>query len=190
MAHIAVKEKATPKAKRRAKPDAKHAAKGAKKAVASTKTKPAKVAFDLDALRAAVELASSRVEAATREATKLRAQADALVAEAKASYRSALIPYRDACRRAGARCDFARTRTSNVSERVTFFVEKASGGIKVTVKGRPETAELIPAAKLRVSIGKSAQQYCERWIGERSRVGNKAGSLSNRLRAVMKEKAK
>jgi hypothetical protein len=159
--------------------------KGAKKAAASTKTN----ALDLDALRVTVEHASARVETATADASKLRVQADALVAEAKAAYRSALIPYRDACRRAGTRCDFARTRTSNVSERVTFLVEKAAGGIKVTVKGRPETAELIPAAKLRVSVNKSAYQYVEKHLGSRELVG-KQGSLVNRLRAVMKEKGK
>jgi hypothetical protein len=191
MAHIAVKERATPKAKGRSKPEgAKRSSKGASKATTTTKATPDKVASDIDALRVAVEHASSRVETANTEAAKLRAQADSLVAEAKAAYRTALIPYRDACRRAGARCDFARTRTSNVSERVTFLVEKAPGGVTVTVKGRPETAETIPAAKLRVSIGKCAQHYCERWIGERSRVGNKQGTLSNRLRAVLKEKGK
>jgi hypothetical protein len=77
-----------------------------------------------------------------------------------------------------------------VSERVTFLVEKAPGGIEVTVKDRPETTETIPSAKLRVSIGKSALQYCERWLGERSVVGNKAGSLANRLRAAMKERSR
>jgi hypothetical protein len=190
MTDIAVKTRSRAKATRRAKPDAKHAAKGASKATTTTKAKPAKSAPDLESLRVTVEHASSRVETATTEASALRAQADNLVAEAKAAYRTALVPYREACRRAGVRCDFARTRTSNVSERVTFLVEKVAGGIKVTVKGRPETAETIPAAKLRVSIGKCAQHFCERWIGERSRVGNKQGTLSNRLRAVLKERAK
>ncbi len=44
----------------------------------------------------------------------------------------------------------------------------------------------IPTEKLKVSIGKSAEQYCEKHIGPRDVVGNKQGSLQNRLRAVLK----
>jgi hypothetical protein len=57
----------------------------------------------------------------------------------------------------------------------------------VTVKGRPETEEVIPKAKLKVSIGKAAYQYTEKHLGSRERVGNKGGSLSNRLRAALRK---
>ncbi len=74
----------------------------------------------------------------------------------------------------------------HVSERVSFDVVKTAKGLRVTVKGRPETEEVIPTEKLKVSIGKSAAQYCEKHIGPRAEVGNKQGSLQNRLRAVLK----
>ena len=78
----------------------------------------------------------------------------------------------------------------NVSERVTFLVEKVAKGLKVTVKGRPETEEIIPLAKLNVSIGKCAYDYTDKRLGPRDVVGNKGGSLSNRLRAALKGGAK
>ena len=54
----------------------------------------------------------------------------------------------------------------------------------MTVKGRPETEEVLPEAKLKVSIGKAAMHYTEKHLGPKSEVGNKSGSLANRLRAV------
>ena len=106
------------------------------------------------------------------------------------AYREALVPYRDACRRAGVKCEFAGGRAANVSQRVSYLVEKVAGGLKVTVKGRPDTEEVIPTAKLKVSIGKCAYQYVEKHVGPRDTVGNKGGSLSNRLRAALKAGAK
>ena len=53
------------------------------------------------------------------------------------------------------------------------------------MKGRPETEETIPIAKLRGSIGKAAYQYTEKHIGPKDIVGNKAGSLANRLRTII-----
>jgi hypothetical protein len=64
-------------------------------------------------------------------------------------------------------------------------VEKVDKGQKVTVKGRPETEEVIPKAKLKVSIGKAANQYTEKHLGPKAVIGNKCGSLSNRLRAAL-----
>ncbi len=141
---------------------------------------------DLNALRAAVTDAEAAVARARTEAEALEAQARTIVAAAKDAYRAALAPYRDACRNAGVRCEFTGGRATNVSERVSFDVVKVSKGLKVTVKGRPETEEVIPMEKLEVSIGKSAEQYCEKHIGPRDVVGNKQGSLQNRLRAVLK----
>ena len=141
---------------------------------------------DLNALRAAVTDAEAAVARARTEAEALEAQARTIVAAAKDAYRAALAPYRDACRNAGVRCEFTGGRATNVSERVSFDVVKVSKGLKVTVKGRPETEEVIPMEKLKVSIGKSAEQYCEKHIGPRDVVGNKQGSLQNRLRAVLK----
>jgi hypothetical protein len=130
------------------------------------------------------------MDEAKAEAGRLRESAQRVLANAKATYREALAAYRDACRRAGTKCEFSGGRAANVSERVSFVVEKVEKGLKVAVKGRPDTEEVIPFAKLKVSIGKSAEQYCERWLGERQVIGNKQGSLGNRLRAALKDGAR
>jgi hypothetical protein len=53
------------------------------------------------------------------------------------------------------------------------------------VKGKPSTEEVIPLAMLKASIGKAAYAYTDKYVGPRERVGNKGGTLWNRLRAVM-----
>jgi len=53
------------------------------------------------------------------------------------------------------------------------------------VKGRPETEEVIPFAVLKESINKAAYGYTEKHLGPKEKIGNKGGSLSNRLRAVL-----
>ena len=80
-------------------------------------------------------------------------------------------------------CEFTGGRAANASERVGFIVEKVDKGLKVAVEGRPDTERIIPKAKLRVSINKSAYDYCDEVLGPREEVGNKGGSLSNRMRA-------
>ena len=54
-------------------------------------------------------------------------------------------------------------------------------------KGRPETEEVIPKAKLKVSIGKCAKDYADKHLGPMSAAGNKQGSIGNRLRAALKK---
>jgi len=147
------------------------------------KTKPTN---DLAALRGPVEEAARRVVAAKKEAERLHAKARQVVADAKTAYRIALVPYRNACRKANQPCEFTGARAANVSERVLFIVEKVDKGLKVTVKGRPATERVIPKAKLKVSINKSAYDYCDEVLGPREEVGNKGGSLSSRLRAALK----
>ncbi len=68
-----------------------------------------------------------------------------------------------------------------------FAVHRQGGqGREGHLRGQPETAEVIPTAKLNVSIGKSALHYCEKHIGAREVVGNKQGSLANRLREELR----
>jgi hypothetical protein len=109
-----------------------------------------------------------------------------LRATAKAAFRDAVGPYRDACRKAGVPCEFAAGRAENVSERVAFEVEKMGNGLKVVIRDRPETEEVIPLAKVRASIGKAAYAYTDKHLGPREEVGNKGGSLANRLRSALK----
>lgn len=99
-----------------------------------------------------------------------------------------MAPYRDACRKAGVECEFAGQRAANVSEKVSFQVEKVSKGLKVIIKGQPETEEIILNAALKASINKAAYAYTDKHVGPREKVGNKAGSLSNRLRAALAAK--
>jgi hypothetical protein len=51
--------------------------------------------------------------------------------------------------------------------------------------GQPETEEVIPHAALKESINKAAYGYTVKHVGPKEEVGNKGGSLSNRLRAVL-----
>jgi hypothetical protein len=141
---------------------------------------------DLEPLRGPVEKAKAAVVAAEAEAREMNERARELVTDAKEAYRKALTPYRDACRKAGASCEYGGGRSANVSEKVSFEVERTEKGVRVAVRGRPDTEEVIPITALRESINACAYQYAERHCGPREKVGNKGGSLSNRLRAVLK----
>jgi hypothetical protein len=149
------------------------------------KAKPKGEAPDLDALRKPVLDANAGLTKAETEAKVLVDKALDLVARAKAEYREAVGAYREACRKAGVDCEFEGGRSENVSPKVSFIVEKADKGIRVMVKGKPESEEIIPLATLRESIGKAAYGYTDKHVGPRERVGNKGGTLGNRLRAVM-----
>ncbi len=144
---------------------------------------------DLDALRATVVEAERAVRDMEAEAAKLHAEANGIVADAKARFRDVLAPYRDACKKARVRCEFTGGRATNVSERVTFLVEKSGKSVKVAIKGRPDTEEVLNPDLIKVSINKAALDYTDRHLGPREVVGNKSGSLANRLRAVLKKKA-
>ena len=109
-------------------------------------------------------------------------------AAAKKAYVEAVAPYRDACRKAGVKCEFAGARAANKTPAVRFLVEKMKDGIKVGIKGRPETEEVIPRATLEKSVGRAAFEYCERRIGPASEQGMKWAGLGNRLRAALKAK--
>jgi hypothetical protein len=147
--------------------------------------KPARQAPDLDALRKPVLDANAGLTKAETEAKALVDKGLALITQAKGEYREALGLYREACRKAGVDCEFPGGRSENVSPKVSFIVEKADKGIRVMVKGKPESEELIPLAALKSSIGKAAYVYTDKHVGPRERVGNKGGTLGNRLRAVM-----
>jgi len=140
---------------------------------------------ELDALREPVEEAKGRLETAQADAKAVADKARSVVAEAKEAYRAALAPYREACRKAGVECEYEGGRSTNVSEKVSFLVEKTDTGVRVTVKGQPKTEEVIPLAALKESVNKAAYGYTDKHLGPKEEIGNKGGSLSNRLRAVM-----
>ena len=56
------------------------------------------------------------------------------------------------------------------------------------VKGQPKTDEVIPMEALKASINKAAYAFTAKYVGPREKVGDKGGSLSNRLRAALAQK--
>jgi hypothetical protein len=140
---------------------------------------------ELDTLRRPIEAAKGGLEKAQIEAEALAEKARASVAQAKDAYRVALAPYREACRTAGVKCEYEGGRSANVSEKVSFLAEKTDKGVRVMVKGRPKTEEVISLAALKESINKAAYAYTNKHVGPKEKIGNKGGSLSNRLRAVL-----
>jgi hypothetical protein len=152
------------------------------------KAKPKGEAPDLDALRKPVLDANAGLTKAETEAKALVERGLELITQAKGAYREAVGAYREACRKAGVDCEFEGGRSENVSPKVSFIGERVDKGIRVMVKGKPESEELIPLAVLKASIGKAAYAYTDKHVGPRERVGNKGGMLGNRLRVVMGEK--
>ena len=143
---------------------------------------------DLTALKKKAEEAKTELVRATNEANALRLQAKSVEGVARKTYAEAVAPYREVCRKAGIECEYAGHRAANVSEKVAFLVEKVDKGLKVVIKGKPGTEEVIPTAALKESINKAAYAYTDKHIGPKEEVGNKGGSLSNRLRAALAAK--
>ena len=90
-------------------------------------------------------------------------------------------------RNGSLRCGFEGILRAGVSERVSFLVEKVDQGIRVCVRGRPETEEVIPFAALKKSVNRAAYAYTGKHLGPREKVGNKGGTLSNRLRHMLRQ---
>ena len=148
----------------------------------------AKKPVDLAPLKAKVAEAKKGLTRAENEATALCAQAKGIEGAAKKAYAAALIPYRDACRKTGVKCEFAGGRAANKTPTVRFLVEKVPNGIKVAIKGKPKSEEVISTATLKKSVGRAAFDYCERRIGPASSVGMKHAGLGHRFRAILKAK--
>jgi len=64
-------------------------------------------------------------------------------------------------------------------------VENTDADVRVMVQGQPKTEELIPLAALKESVNKAAYAYTDNHLGPKEEIGNKGGSLSNRLRAAI-----
>ena len=148
------------------------------------KEKPKKE-VDLTPLREAVKQAEANLEAARVEYNALQKKAQEVIITAKTAYHVALVPYRNACKKAGVECEFTGgKRSPNVADRVSFLVEKVDKGVKVVIKGRSETEEVIPNDVLKKGVTRAAYAYTDKHIGPKEEIGNKGGGLSNRLRAV------
>ena len=143
---------------------------------------------DIAALKTAATKAAAQMEEARSEAGALRANAQEVEVAAKKRYAEALAPYRDACRRAGAKCELGGIKAPPVAPRVRFLVERVKGGVRTSIKGRPETEEVVPDGQLKDSIGRAAKAYCERHLGGVDTQGAKFAGLGNRFRAVLAKK--
>jgi hypothetical protein len=53
------------------------------------------------------------------------------------------------------------------SEKASFLVEKVEKGIRIAIKGHPDTSEVIPFAVLKESAQKAAQRCTEAHLGPR-----------------------
>ncbi len=137
----------------------------------------ARLPSELDGVRKTIEAARVKLDSAEKEAR-------ALAREARKAYRESVARYRAVCRRAGVECEFEGTRRASLTERVSFLLEKTEEGVRVMIKGRPETEQVIPIAELEESLTRAAYSYTERYLGPREKIGNKGGGLSNRLRAL------
>ncbi|MGQ9592487.1 MAG: hypothetical protein ACUVYA_19575 [Planctomycetota bacterium] len=63
-------------------------------------------------------------------------------------------------------------------------MERTDEGIRVSVEGQPKTEEVILPAALKESINTAAYAYTDKHVRPKEEVGNKGGSLSNRLRGA------
>ena len=153
------------------------------KPVQSTVTK--EVGNNLEALKKPVLESLELMKQAEAEAKELQDKAKDIIMSAKDAYLKDLIPYREACRKAGVPCEFNGGRSANVAERVSFLVEKTDKGVRVEIKGRPETKEVIPMDVLKASVSKAAYAYTDKHLGPREEIGNKGGGLGNRLRKMI-----
>ena len=142
----------------------------------------------LDPLRTAATKAAAQMEQAKSKADELRAKAQEIESAAKKSYVEVLSPYREACRKAGVECELGGIKAPPVAPRVRFLVERVKGGVKTSIKGRPETEEVVPDAALKDSVGRAAKAYCERHLGGVETQGAKFAGLGNRFRAVLAKK--
>jgi len=183
-----VQKKATKKAvKKTVKKVSKVKAKALKSEPKTKKAEPNIPKTDeLTPLKEAVEQAKLKMEKAKVEASELQQKAQEIIKEAKSSYQDALLPYKDACKKAGVDCEYSTGRISNVSDRVVFLTERVDNGIKVAIKGKPETEKVISADLLNKSINRAAYGFTEEVLGPKEIIGNKGGTLSNRLRKLWK----
>jgi hypothetical protein len=164
-------------------------AKGRDATPAGAKAKPAgkeKPKVDVEPLKKKAKEAKAALDKAAKDAEALREKARATEAAARKAYAQAFAPYRDACRRAGVKCALACIKAPPVAPRVRFLVERTKGGIKVAIKGRPDTEKVITDRVLKESVGKAAKAYCEKHLGSIASQGAKHAGLGNRFRAVLR----
>jgi type IV secretory pathway VirJ component len=150
----------------------KHEKKGEAKSVSKLKADTPTLA----ALRKPVLDADAALNKAETEAKALVDKAVDLVTQAMNAYREAMAAYREACRKAGVECEFSVGDSENESQKLTFIVEKADNGVRVLVRGKPKTEDIVPLAILKATIRKAAQAHTGKRVGPRERVGNKGGS--------------
>jgi hypothetical protein len=139
---------------------------------------------DLTPLREKAEEAKTGLDKARKEADVLRARAKELEATAKKAYAEAVTPYRDACRKAGAKCDLPGIKAPSTLPRARFLIERVKGGLKVAIKDKPKSEEVIPDKQLAESVWRAAREYCARHFGDEW-TGGRARGLGLRFQAAL-----
>jgi len=138
-------------------------------------------------LRKEVETKLQEKEQAAAQAEELRSKAKELEQTAKQAYAKVLVPYRAECKRTGAECEFAGGKSGPVAPRVRFLLEKTDKGLKVMIKGQPETEEVIPFEVLKKSVNKAAWAFTDKHLGPKEVAGNKGAGLGHRMRKLIKQ---
>jgi hypothetical protein len=138
-------------------------------------------------LRKEVETKLQEKKQTAAQAEELRSKAKEIEQAAKQSYAKVLVPYRAECKRTGAECEFAGGKSGPVAPRVRFLLEKTDSGIRVMIKGRPETEEVILSEALKKSTNKAAWDYVDKHVGPKEVAGNKGAGLGHRMRKLIKQ---
>ncbi len=139
---------------------------------------------DLAALKARAEEGKAGLDKTRKDADALREKAKAVEVAAKKAYAEALAPYRDACRKAGKKCDLPGIKAPSTLPRARFLIERVKGGLKVAIKDKPKSEEVIPDKKLKESIWRAARDYCARHFGKEW-TGGRARGLGLRFQAAL-----
>jgi len=184
-------KKAQGKAKAAKKVNGKQKSETAKADDANGKQKPQAKKADggngkLAELKKEVEKALEEKKKASAQAEELRSKAKELERTAKQAFVEAVAPYRAECKRTGVECEFAGSKSGPVAPRVRFLLSKEKDGLKVMVKGRPETEEVIPFEVLKKSVNKAAWAYTDKYVGTKEVAGNKGAGLGHRMRKLIK----
>jgi hypothetical protein len=107
------------------------------------------------------------------KAKELHEEADTMVKYTKIRFHQVLQPCKDACKKASVECEF-KAKRGPVTERVRFIVEKVEGGVKVTIKDRLETAEVLDSKALKKSVMQAAKKYTTQHLGNPGMIGMNA----------------
>lgn len=168
--------------------------------------------YDRAAIEAADKSAKQMVADARASAEQVQADARNRVELSRLKYNEVVASYADVCKKAGRECDYSaigkrggapraprsaaqpggRTpRGENVGDVVHVDVTVDGGSLSIEVRSRPDTKERHAIKDIRQAItdktlNKIATAYIEKYVGKKEVVGNKAGTLYNKIKAKVR----